>query len=307
MRVFLTGGTGLIGRRLVPCLLAAGHEVECLSRDPQRARTILSAPVEFVGGEPTLPGVWQDRAAACDAVVNLAGESVAGRWSRARKSLMRRSRLGTTARVVEALANARPGTTLVNASATGYYGDGGERALGEDSEPGRDFLARLALEWEHSALQAESEAVRVVLIRLGVVLDPSGGALPRMLRPFRLGLGGPLGSGRQYFPWIHSGDLVQAILFVLQDPALSGPVNAVVPDPPTQRQFARALGRAVGRQAVLPVPAWGLRILLGEQAEMVLASQRAVPNVLKARGFKFGFPDLDTALADLLGPRPGRI
>ena len=306
MRVFLTGGTGLIGRRLVPCLISAGHQVVCLSRDPHRARLNLPGPVEFVGGEPTLPGVWQDQAAACDAVVNLAGESVAGRWSPARKSLMRRSRLGTTARVVEALASARAGTTLINASAVGYYGDAGERALGEDSEPGRGYLAKLALEWEHSALQAESETVRVVLVRIGVVLDPAGGALPRMLRPFRWGLGGPLGSGRQYFPWIHSEDLVRAILFILEDPGLSGPVNAVVPDPPTQRQFARALGRAVGRQAVLPVPAWGLRWLLGEQAEMILAGQRAVPNVLKARGFKFGFPDLDLALADLLGQRPGR-
>ncbi|MFH2052778.1 MAG: TIGR01777 family oxidoreductase [bacterium] len=305
MRVFLTGGTGLIGRQLIPLLMQRGATVLCLSRDPASARAVLPAGVEIVGGDPNLPGVWQDRAALCDAVVNLAGESVgSGRWTSGRRMRLRRSRLATTAHVAEAVAQASQPVVLVNASAVGYYGDARDRALGEDAQPGQDFLARLAVEWEHSALQAERDGVRVALLRIGVVLAPDGGALDRMIPLFRLGLGGPLGSGRQYFPWIHIRDLVEAILFIIDEPRIEGPVNAVVPSPPRQKEFARALGRALGKPAVLPAPAIALRLLLGRQADLLLFGQRALPNVLKTHGFRFRFPELEAALADVLGSRP---
>lgn len=300
MKVFVTGGTGLVGRRLVPALLAGGHQVACLSRDPRAARAVLPAQAEVVGGDPQLPGVWQDLAGACQAVINLAGASVGGRWTAAGKARMRRSRLGATSHVAQALAAAEPGTVLISASAVGYYGDGGARALGEDSEPGSGFLARMALEWEHTAARARSDRVRVVLLRLGMVLDPAGGALPRLLGPCRWGLGGPLGSGRQYLPWIHHRDLVQIVRFCLEDSGLDGPVNAVAPEPPTQREFARALRSALGVKLGLPAPAWAVRAILGEQSQLILGGQRAVPNVLKARGYKFAQPDLPAALRDLL-------
>lgn len=301
MRIFMTGATGLVGRSLVPRLVELGHEVACVSRDPGAARAVLPTGVEIVGADPVLPGSWQDRLAGCDAVVNLAGESVAdGRWTGAKKRRLRRSRLRTTEHVARAMAGADRPMTLINASATGYYGNAGERALAEDAEPGQDFLARLAVEWEHTALEAEREGVRTVLLRIGVVLAREGGALPVMLKPFRMGFGGPLGSGRQYFPWIHIEDLVRIIIFALERDDLSGPVNAAVPAPPTQAEFARELGAAVGKPARLPAPGFALKLLLGEKAAMLLASQRAVPAALRALEFKFTYDELDAALADLV-------
>ena len=302
MRVFITGATGLIGSKLVAALLVQGHAVLCVSRDAARARAMFPAEVEVIGADTRLPGVWQKRAALCDAVVNLAGEPVAaGRWTSRTRRAIRRSRLDTTGHLATALAKVEHPVTFVSASAVGYYGNRGDEALGEDAQPGDDFLARLAVEWEHTALQAEAEAVRIVQLRIGVVLDAAGGALGRMLPVFRGGLGGPLGSGRQFVPWIHHRDLTAAILFILEHPEVAGPVNAAVPEPVRQRDFARALGRAVGKPAVLPTPGWVLRLMLGEMAGMILGGQRVVPRVLRAHGFTFAYPDLKDALADLLG------
>ncbi len=302
MRVFVTGGTGLVGRQLIRSLLARGDEVVCVTRDPARAAAGLPPAVELVGADPTMAGSWQDRLVSCDAVVNLAGESVGeGRWTAGRKRRIRRSRLATTGHVATAVMGAGRPLTLVSASAVGYYGNGGERALGEDAQPGQDFLARLTVEWENTAREAEREGARVVLLRIGVVLAADGGALPAMLRPFRLGLGGPLGSGRQYFPWIHLEDLVGVILFALDTPSLAGPVNAAVPNPPTQAEFARTLARTLGKPARLPAPPFALKLLLGEKADLLLNGQRAIPNALRARAFKFRFTELDKALANLIG------
>lgn len=301
MRVFITGGTGLVGRRLIRQLRARRDEVVCLTRDAARAREILPADVQIIGADPALVGPWQDRLLACDAVVNLAGESVGeGRWSRQKKSRIRRSRLAVTGHIATVLARSERPAVLVNASAVGYYGDQGATALGEDHEPGHDFLARLAVEWEHTASKAATHQIRVVMVRIGVVLAPEGGALARMVPMFKLGMGGPLGSGRQYFPWIHAEDLVQIILFSLDNDQVRGPLNAVAPDPPLQKEFAAALGRAVGKSAWLPTPGLALKILLGEKADLLLASQRATPNLLKAAGFRFRFGELDKALGDLL-------
>ncbi len=302
MKVFITGGSGLIGRHLVPKLFDRAERVICLTRSPERARSLLPPRTECVKGDPTRPGPWQATVGDCDAVINLAGEPIAaGRWTAARKQRLRRSRLRSTANVAEGIAaSGGRRCTLISASATGYYGDGGDVALTEQRQPGHDFLARLCYEWERAALQAESGRCRVVVLRIGVVLARDGGALPRMLIPFRYGCGGPLGNGRQFLPWIDLNDLVRVILFALDSSALRGPVNTVAPDPPTQAEFARKLGAALGRPSLLPVPALALRLLLGELAEVVLSSQRAVPNVLKAAGFKFGHADLAGALADLL-------
>jgi uncharacterized protein (TIGR01777 family) len=301
MRIFVTGGTGLVGRRLVRLLAARGDEVTCLTRSAAAAAARLPAGVTACEGDPALGGPWQERAREAQAVVNLAGESVGeGLWTRGKVRRIRRSRLAGTRNLVAAIAGAEHPVTLVSASAAGYYGDQGDRALGENAGPGEGFLARLAVEWENAAREAECERVRVVLLRIGAVLDPDGGMLPKLAGVVGAGFGGRLGTGRQYLPWIHADDLARAILFVLDQPAVAGPVNAVVPDPPTQAQFVAALARVLGKTARLPAPAFAVRMLLGRKAEIVLSSQRAVPNALRAAGFRFQHAELEPALADLL-------
>ncbi len=302
MRIFVTGGTGLVGRRVVGLLAARGDEVTCLTRNPSAAATRLPAGVVACEGDPAVSGPWQDLVRQSDAVINLAGESVGeGLWTRGKLRRIRRSRLAGTRNLVSAIAGADHPVTLVSASAAGYYGDQGDRALAENAPPGDGFLARLAVEWENAAREAERDTVRVVLLRIGAVLDPAGGMLPRLVGPLRSGLGGRLGSGRQYVPWIHAGDLARAVLFILDHPDLEGPVNAVVPDPPRQSEFTAVLARRLGKPAPLAVPAFALRLLLGRKAEIVLSSQRAVPAALRAAGFRFEHGALDAALADLLG------
>ncbi len=300
MRIFITGGTGLVGRMLVPQLLNRHDEVLCVTRDPAGARKVLPEDIELIGADPTLPGVWQDRLLTCDAVVNLAGAPVAeGRWTRQNKNRIRRSRLAVTGNIADVMADSGRNMTLVSASAIGYYGNRGDNALSEDQQPGQDFLARLAVEWEHTASKAAREDIRVALLRIGIVLSTEGGALVRMVPPFKWGLGGPLGSGRQYFPWIHIQDLVRIILFTLDNDSIAGPVNAVVPLPGPQKEFAAGLASALGKSSWLAAPRPALKMMLGEKADMILASQRAVPNVLKAHGFRFTFGELDKALNDL--------
>lgn len=302
MKAFITGGTGLVGRHLVRSLLERGDEVTCLTRSRESALRVLPAEVQCVEANPVVPGDWMDLPPQHDAVINLAGTPVFdGFWTRGRKRLIRRSRLSTTFNITQSLEKAERPVVLVSASAVGYYGDGGGQALPETAQPGNSFLARLACEWEHTAGQADRETIRVVMMRIGIVLARDGGALPEMIKPFNLGIGGHLGNGRQYFPWIHIDDLVAAILFALDQPGLRGPVNAVVPTPPTQKEFTRALASALGKPARFPVPAFALKMIMGEKAGALLESQRVVPNVLKAGGFRFRYDQLEEALADLLG------
>jgi len=282
-------------------LVERGDEVVCLTRDAARSAAGLPAGVELVEADPIMPGDWQVRLRECDVVVNLAGEPVMeGLWTRGKKRSIRRSRLRSTFNVADALEESEGPRVLINASATGYYGDRGADALAEDSQPGTGFLARLACEWEHTAMQADSDRVRVAMIRVGIVLAESGGALPKLCAPFRFGLGGPLGNGQQYLPWVHIHDLVQLILFIIAQESVRGPVNACVPDPPTQKEFARELGRILGKSSHMPTPGFVLKMVLGEKAGVLLASQRVVPNVLKANGFKFRYGELPAALEDLL-------
>lgn len=299
VKIFVSGGTGLVGRHIITSLQQRGDQVLCLTRDKSMVPADFPAEVEIIEGNSVVPGKWQEAIASCDGVINLAGESVAeGFWTKGKKRRIRRSRLSTTFNIVDALEERDRPAVLVSASATGYYGDAGPQALTEKSEPGHGFLARLACEWEHTTRQAEAEQVRVAMIRIGVVLSDEGGALTKMLPAYRMGLGGPMGNGSQYFPWIHINDLVRVFLFALDNPEISGPVNASVPTPPQQKEFAAAMGRALDKPAFLPTPALALRLLLGEKASIVLSSQRVVPNVLKAAGFKFQNVDLDDVLAE---------
>ena len=301
MRMLVTGGTGFIGRALIARLRRDGHAVVAWVRSEERARRVLGADVEVVraSGREALGAA----VARADAVVNLAGEPVVGkRWTTERRRVLEASRVGVTRELVSAIGAASPrARVLVSGSAVGWYGDRGDERLTESSSPGDDFLARLCRAWEDAARAAEASGVRVVTLRTGVVLGPGGGALAQMLPPFRLGLGGPVGSGRQYFPWIHLQDLVSAIAAALGDDRYRGPVNGVGPQEATSRTFAAALGRALHRPAILPMPAPALRVIFGEAANVLLASQRAEPRVLLTNGFRFAFPDLDGALADIVG------
>lgn len=303
MDVLVTGGTGLIGRHLVAAFLDRGCTVTCVSRNAVSAQQVLPAGVTLCEADPAQPGRWMEAVGSADVVINLAGESLATGWlwTGGKKRRLRRSRVRVTANLSDAIhAGGRP-CVFLSASAAGYYGDAGDEALGEDHESGQDFLSVLACEWERAALAADSDRCRVINLRLGVVLARDGGALARLAPIFRRGFGGPLGGGRQFFPWVHVRDVVRAVLFILETPTMRGPVNVSVPDPPRQQEFARALGRAVGRPARFATPAFALRAVLGGRAEMLLASQRLVPGALRAQGFHFEHADLDRALADLLG------
>ncbi|HPF35403.1 MAG TPA: TIGR01777 family oxidoreductase [Candidatus Krumholzibacteria bacterium] len=302
MDVLITGATGLIGGAVSAALAQRGDRVIAVTRSPERARAVLPAGSEILAGDCTRPGDWQDAVPRAHAVINLAGESLAaGRWTAKRKREFRRSRLETTRRLVEAWPETGGPAVLLSGSATGYYGDGGREPLYEEREAAGDFLGRLAHEWEQTALEL-ADRTRVCLLRFSMVLAPDGGALPRMAKIYRWGLGGRLGSGRQYMPWIHRHDAVRAILHMLNDETIAGPVNITAPDPPQQREFSDALAAAVGKPAVLPAPAFAIRLVLGEMAVLVLASSRAVPKALRAQGFAFELGDLDAALRSALGP-----
>lgn len=289
--ILLLGGTGGLGRALVSRLLVDGHDLTLLSRDPVRARDLLPssvrlAPVDQL--EALVP--------AHPVVINLAGEPILGRWTAARWARIEASRVALT----QALAGlVEPGSVWLNASAIGIYGDRADEELDHRSSAGSGRLAELCQAWEAPLTGARSRGVRSVALRTGIVLDPGSGALASMLFPFRAGLGGPMGSGDQWQSWVHVQDWVDAVAFAMSAP-LDGPVDVVSPQPVRQREFASALGAALGRPAVLPVPAMALRLAIGPASELLLASQRVQPTRLLEAGFRFAFPTLVGALADLL-------
>jgi uncharacterized protein (TIGR01777 family) len=300
MHVTLTGATGLIGRKLVAALHGRGDEVTVLSRSPEQARAALG--VEAVAWDPMAGPAPAAALAGRDAVVHLAGEPVAQRWNERVKQAIRDSRETGTRNLVAGLRDVGGGgpKVLVSSSAVGYYGARGDEPVPESTPAGDDFLARVCVVWEREAQRATELGLRVVNVRTGVVLDATGGALKTMLPPFRLGVGGPIAGGRQYLPWIHVDDLVALYLRALDDPAWSGAYNGSAPTPVTNKDFSRALGRALHRPAVAPVPGLALRLLYGDMAEVVTEGQRAVPERALADGFAFAHPDLDEALADTL-------
>jgi len=295
MNIAITGASGFIGRRLLERL--PGHALTVFSRG---ASSSLPSGVRRVQWDP-LPGPPPAAAlAGSDAVIHLAGEPVAQRWTSEAKRRIRESRVTGTRHLVEGLRQIeRPPAALVCASAIGYYGSRGDEVLTESSTPGQGFLPEVCVAWEREADGALALGTRVVKIRIGIVLDPKGGALAKMLPPFRMGVGGPLGDGRQWMSWIHLDDLVRLIVYAVERP-LAGGLNGVAPEPVRNSEFTRILGKALHRPAFLPVPGFALSLLFGEMSEVLLASQRVVPAAAQAAGFTFQHPHLEGALEDLL-------
>jgi uncharacterized protein (TIGR01777 family) len=306
MKFFVTGGTGLVGGRLIPKLCQRGHTVAALTRRPAVARERFGNTCTAVEGDPMQAGSWMHAVTDCDAVIHLAGENIfAHRWSDAFKTLLRDSRIKGTEHIVQALAKkptpaAGSPKVLVNASAIGYYGPRGDEELDEDSSRGNDFLAQLCVDWEKTALSARDQGVRVAIVRIGVVLDKAGGALAKMLTPFKLGAGGPVGSGKQWMSWIHIEDLTDLFIFAAENASASGPLNGTAPQPVTNKDFGKALGRALGRPSFMPTPAFALRVMLGEVADVITTGQRVLPRKPLALGFTFKFPEIEAALRDVL-------
>lgn len=291
MRILVTGGTGFVGQALCPRLHAAGHEVVVLSRKPS------SRPPEGVAA--VVSRLDEPAAERIDAVVNLAGAPIGdARWTESRKRLLLESRTSTTAGLVEWMRKStRRPQVLVSASAVGYYGEQGDRTITEETKPTPGFTHDLCAAWEREAGRAAALGVRVCVMRIGVVLDRGGGALAKMLPAFRLGAGGRLGTGRHYFPWIHRADVVAICQWLLDSPRASGAYNVSAPHPVTNAEFTRALGRALGRPTVLPMPGAALKLMFGEMSELLLVSDRMVPRRLLAEGYGFKYPELGEALA----------
>jgi uncharacterized protein (TIGR01777 family) len=309
MKILITGSTGLVGTALTQDLQRAGHTVCRLVRPNTSSQSIGNAQGFDVNWNPST-GELGGAAVGADAVVNLAGASIAdGRWTSQRKQLLRSSRVDTTRALVQALAkmSARP-RVLVSASATGIYGNRGDETLTESSQPGNDFLSEIAKEWESEALKAEVLGIRVVRARFGVILSRQGGALPQIMRPFQFGIGGKIGTGKQWMSWITLDDTVAILRLALENANVTGALNVVSPQPVTNADFTKVLATALHRPALFPAPAFALRLLLGEMADaLLLSSQRVQPAQLQKLNYKFHHPDLATAIAAILAtqmPRP---
>lgn len=300
-KIFMTGGTGFVGTTLTRRLVEQGHKVTILTRKISGNRRP-EIGVSVVKGDPAQEGDWQDHVRHHEAVINLAGASIFRRWTKQAREMIRGSRIMTTKNLVKAMKT-RQGkeTTLISTSAVGYYGFNDDEELVENSSPGDDFLASLSKDWEVAALQARNYGVRVLVCRLGIVLGTRGGALGQMIPLFKMGLGSPLGTGEQWFSWIHEQDLVRIYLFLLGKKEIQGPVNCTAPDPVKNSTFTKALGKALHRPTFLPsVPGFQLKIIKGEFRNVLLKGQRVVPKYLFDAGFDFKFPRIDNALQNLL-------
>lgn len=306
MRVIVTGGSGLIGRPLVQNLAADGYEVYVLTRSPGRERD-LPENVCPAGWDARSADGWAELANGATAIVNLASENLAGehflpdRWTANKRQRIRQSRMEAGNAVVDAVrrVNHKP-QVVIQASAVGYYGTHENLKITEDHSLGNDFLASVAHDWEASTAPVEEHGVRRMIIRMGMVLSTEGGSLPRLLLPYRLFVGGPYGSGKQWWSWVHLQDVVRAIRFLIDHPSAHGPFNLVAPEPVQNRTFGRTLGKVLGRPHYIPVPGFALRAALGEVADVVLKGQRVVPQRLQEFGFEFEFPSLEEALHDIL-------
>jgi uncharacterized protein (TIGR01777 family) len=298
MRFAVTGASGFIGRRLLAMLESTGHEVHALGRAPRKG---LRPAVRFFVWDPAEGPPPPASFEGVDAVIHLAGEPIAQRWSGEAKRRIRSSRLDGTSRLVQGMvALPQKPSVLVSGSAIGFYGDRGDEVLTELSSPGTGFLPEVCLEWEKAAALAEEHGVRTVVVRTGVVLGRNGGALAKMLPPFRMGVGGPVSPGSQWMSWIHIDDMARLLLFAAETASLRGPVNAVSPKPVTNADFSRALGRALKRPAILPTPQFALRLLFGEMSEILTGSQRVQPRAAQTAGFEFRHTEVFAALKDLM-------
>ncbi len=294
-KVFIAGGTGFIGSSIIPALLKEGYEVQVLVRNKEKAKKLPSS-CKVIWGNPTKSGEWQKYLEETDIAINLAGQNIFSRWTKTYKKLILESRIKSTENIVSSL---KKSALLINASAVGYYGDKGNTLVTEDSLPGDDFLAKTCIEWEKRALKAKEKGAKVIIARVGVVLGRTGGMLPKILPIFKLGLGGTLGKGNQWFPWIHIKDLVSAILFLIKKEK-EGIYNFVSPNPVTNKEFTKTLGKVLKRPTLLPVPVFMMKLIFGELANIIICSIRAYPKNLLELGFKFKFETIEDALKDLI-------
>jgi uncharacterized protein len=301
MKIAIAGATGFVGSRLVERLQTQGHEILILTRNPQQASTRFPQ-AQVVGYNPIVSGEWQQSISGCDAVINLAGEPIAEkRWTSAQKQTILDSRQIGTQKIIEAInaASVKP-QVLINASAIGYYGTSETSKFTETSPAGNDFLAEVCTKWETAAQAVTAGGTRLVILRLGIVLGENGGALGKMLAPFSAFVGGPIGSGKQWFSWIHRDDVVKMIVAAIEDPQMQGVYNATAPNPVTMGDFAATLGTVMNRPSWLPVPNFALEAMLGEGAIVVLQGQQVVPTHAIDRGFEFQYPTLKPALTAIL-------
>jgi hypothetical protein len=301
MKILITGGTGFVGTQLTSRLIQDGHEVTILTRSLKGAKG--SSPgISYLEGDPTRNGPWQESIKNHDAAINLAGASIFSKWTEEHKKAIRESRVSTTRNIVEGIVS-RPERPFIlfSTSAVGYYGFCGDEELVEDSPPGNDFLARIAKEWEGEALKAREKGARVVITRFGIVMGEKGGALSQMIPLFEKYVGGPIGSGKQWFSWVHIKDLAEAFAFLLKHPEISGPVNVCSPNPVRNKDLAKALGKALHKPSFLPAPGFMVKLVLGEFGSVILEGQRVIPKRLLENGFVFQYPDIHKALQGIVG------
>ncbi len=297
----ITGGTGFVGTQLTSRLIQDGHDVTILTRSLKGGKA--SSPhLSYLEGDPTRKGPWQEAIQTHDAVINLAGASIFSRWTEEHKKAIRDSRVLTTQNIVEGIPS-RPerSFSFFSTSAVGYYGFCGDEELTEESPPGNDFLARIAVEWEGEALKAKEKGARVVITRFGIVLGEKGGALGQMIPLFKKYIGGPIGSGKQWFSWVHIRDLTEAFVFLIKHPEISGPVNLCSPHPVRNRELAKALGKALHRPSFMPAPGFMIKLVLGEFGSVILEGQRVIPKRLLDHGFTFQYADIGQALKSITG------
>jgi uncharacterized protein (TIGR01777 family) len=297
MKIFITGGSGFVGTNIALYLLGKGHSVIAIGTSSAH-KVIQHDKFHYISADTTIKGDWQDALKSVDAVINLAGKSIFKRWSDTYKDQIYTSRILTTRNLVEAITDQKD-IIFCSTSAVGYYGDRADEVLKEDALPGNDFAAKLCRDWEKEAFQAQAKGVRVAAMRFGVVLGKDGGALAKMVPAFKSFAGGPLGSGLQWFPWIHMDDLIAAIIFILETSDLKGPINFCSPNPVRHRDFANALGQVLNRPSVLRAPSFMIRMIMGEMGKALMSSQRAIPDKLLKQGFKFQYPDIHNALYNL--------
>lgn len=293
MKIFVTGGTGFIGRKLVAAFKEKGHEVFVLTRS--KAGKTDSELVKYVEGDPINPGKWQDVVQECDMVANLVGETIGQRWNDEVKRRIRESRVKATKNVVDAIPKDR-NFTLISTSAVGYYGFHDDEEIDETFPPGNDFLANVAKDWEGEALKAKEKGARVVITRFGLVIGENGGLLEKLIPIFKSYIGGKIGDGNQWFSWVYIGDLVKAYLFLTENWQLEGAFNVTSPNPVRNKEFTKALAKALGVFALFPIPPFAIKLVMGEFAEYSIKGQRVIPKRLLEQGFTFDVPDIYTAL-----------
>ena len=297
MKVFITGGSGFVGTRLTHDLIDRGHRVIAVGTSSAH-KNPPNENFRYISADTTLKGPWQDALEDVDAIINLAGRNIFKLWSDTYKNQIYNSRILTTRNLVEAVPESK-GIILCSTSGAGYYGNRADEVLTEDASSGSDFLAKVCIDWEKEAFLAEKKDVRVAAMRFGVVLDKNGGALAKMIPAFKYFAGGPLGSGLQWFPWIHMADLISAINFILETNEIKGPVNFCAPNPIKNRDFSKALGNVLNRPSFMKVPSFMIRLVVGEMGTLLTNSQKVIPHKLLRHGFKFQHPDIDSALEDI--------